>query len=378
MTRRPLALAVLTVACLAAVTEASAAREVVAHAGDLATRPAGLPATTDPARQIESATVRQDLKNGTIGGTVTLRARATAATDSDLVVEFGRSVEGVCQGDEGVVVGTAPGSSSGASYSGRTIKVSDERSEAETAGWNCAFAALNAVGTTDTYDALVGDLTDVLAPPVPKLKIGMKTGRTVKPGRWVKHRIKVSNPGTGTAREVKLKLGTRRAKAKPRRLRLGNIAPGKSRTRTVKVKLTSKKAGRVVVRAVGRKAKARRTLTLRPKIEARPGKGGYFESSDGRVNFTITPGGYLTGFRIFLQVRCGIFPGIPTTTFGYYDFPTVKIPRNGRIDARDKGELYTTRLEATVDGNRVKDGYFSYNGPHFCSGSDRWTARPRN
>ena len=43
----------------------------------------------DPARQIEKAVVTQDLKAGTIGGTVTLRGPATTATASRLVIEFG-------------------------------------------------------------------------------------------------------------------------------------------------------------------------------------------------------------------------------------------------------------------------------------------------
>src|SRR5690606_17939734 len=118
-----------------------------------------------------------------------------------------------------------------------------------------------------------------------------------------------------------------------------------------RVRLTRRKQGAVKLVASAGKLRARAKVAVKRKTVVRrtpPGAGSY---SGSGVDFRITPNRYLTGFRITLPITCGGYPDLPTTTWGHYSFRTVRIPASGRIDATEKGDLYTAYLEATVRGN---------------------------
>lgn len=352
-------------------------REVIGRTGTLSFRPPGMPDSPDPARQIESVTVTQDLVKSTIGGVVTLRALPTATDPADIVLEFGQLNGAGCKGDSSIVAGSEPGSSPVAEYVDRTITIEAHRPAARSAEWNCAVAMLVESGGVDRYDVLTGTLTDELAPRAPELELKLRKQIVLRPGRWKKVRLVVSNPGTSTARNVRLRFERKRIRVRKVKSRLGHIRSGQRKARTIRVKLASKRPGRLGVRAAGREVEVETELKVFPPIRFGPSLYGRYESisNDPGVRFRITRNHNIAGFRIYMAVTCGVSPRRLTTTYRSYHFPRVRIPASGRVEAADSNDRRRIRFKATLSGGRVKRGYFSYHGPNYCFGSERWTAR---
>ena len=76
-----------------------------------------------------------------------------------------------------------------------------------------------------------------------------------------------------------------------------------------------------------------------------------------------------------MTTRCGIAPDPYTYTTNTYDFPTVKIPRNGIVQARSRGSNYGVSLRLRIVGGKVTRGLFNYAGPAACSAASSFEAR---
>lgn len=118
---------------------------------NLALATAGLPATANPAEQLRSASVRQDLAGSTVSGSFTLQA-APPATESDrgqqgiLSVDFGNDDSGTCFPDENYgrfevsLAGDLTGS--GFTRSGATCTLSRTSAATGWSTWDCAYVAV--------------------------------------------------------------------------------------------------------------------------------------------------------------------------------------------------------------------------------------------
>ena len=378
----------------------------VARTGKLMVRPAGLPSTSEPARRLQSAEVTQDLLNpdGRVTGTIVLAGAASAATAADLHVVFGSLDGSTCFGNAEVVTSTAA-LGAGFTGSGSTITLDGRLPEASYAGWDCAFAQLAVAGqeptAENTYDALIGPLTDVAGEPrlaisdVEMLRSKVKTLKLV-PKVWTTLDVTVANSGTASAPGVVLGGGGKGIKVKGETLDYAIGKDGGEGYGEVQVKLTGnskkskgkkgkggkgKRKGKPVLKlsASGAGASAStRVLVKTIKPPPKPASGTY-ESKDGSVSFTIA-GGKVVNWRGRMQTRCGGYPDLPTYTINTYDFPKVKIARNGIVDATQDGNqggdaAFGAFLQMQVSGSRIRKGYFSYSGPARCFASTSFDAK---
>ena len=108
-------------------------------------------------------------------------------------------------------------------------------------------------------------------PPVtgPKLTLKLKSPGKVKRGKTLVVRAIVKNVGDGPARPltVKARVPKRLAKA-PRAIKVRNLAPGKSVTRKLKVKVkrNARKGKRLKVKVVASSGKVKRTATRTVRV----------------------------------------------------------------------------------------------------------------
>ena len=142
----------------------------------------------------------------------------------------------------------------------------------------------------------------------------------------------------------------------------------------IEVKLTAKtRKTRLRLVASWASVEAGRKVTVRRVAPPARPKPGSYRSTDGSVNLTVTTGKpQVSGFTVRTTTDCGT---IPTTTT--YDFPRTAIPRNGIVDAMERGDLFTTALQLRFSGGKATDGYFSYSGPGGCSANETFTVRRR-
>jgi hypothetical protein len=114
----------------------------------------------------------------------------------------------------------------------------------------------------------------VPVPKTAKLELTVKGVKPLKRNRWLPVRVQVANVGAAAARKVTLRARPARgAKASKRRLRVGTLAPGK--TRTVKLKLRTRRKSSVALTAKSGKVRASEKvpLVLRGRV-TKPPKGG--------------------------------------------------------------------------------------------------------
>lgn len=181
--------------------------------GNLTTRPAGFPRSPDPARNMVSAVVTQDLSGGRVTGTVTLGAAPTPATDSYLGITFGHAENGGCTADFAPGSYLTPPMTGGFTVSGATVTFDLPSEAAATGQWNCASALLYQPGAIDASTAFDG-LSGTLEGPngTPQLRFsgvavdGKPVRKKLKLVPRAKTTIDVSleNPGDGDAGQVVL------------------------------------------------------------------------------------------------------------------------------------------------------------------------------
>lgn len=377
-TMLPLAASLLVPVGPAAALSVVAAPLVDARHGNLTVRPAGMPTSSVPARQLASAKVTQDLVKDRVRATVVLRGIPTTATNAQVHVEFGNAVDNSCHGDVGLSSPTHSGLSSGFTREGRTITLSKAVSEAGYMDWDCAFVAITDPGAQTTYDAVVGGLTNVMARPrlkVATVQLLRKNVRTVKLVRnvWTVLEVRVKNPSRVATTKVVLRGSGKGLRVKT--VRIGKIYDDSSALARLRVKLTRKKATTLKLKVVGSGgAEATRKVGVAStKAPPRPA-AGHYKSEDGRLSFRIKKG-RVVGFRSQQWTTCGGYPDLPTSSWVTYDFPRTVVPRNGIVDARQKHELFTAGLQMKVAGKKATQGYFFYSGPNRCFASSKFTAR---
>lgn len=377
--------AALLLSGLAAPSAALTAADppVDSRVGTLTSRPAGLPSTSTPARQLASAQVRQQMTDDRVSGTFTLRAAPAAASSSTLVVGFGLMVGSSCEGEKewrSPVTGTlAPGFS----RSGATLRLGIAEDEASYQDWNCSYVALvDTAAPATTYDALVGTLSDV--PATPRLRVGQPTVLDKPVSRlklvrnaWTTVRVPVHNDGRVDAERV-------RVTARGKGLRVKGVADkvwaGSERTLLLQVKRVAARSGplRITASTAGAPG-ARRTLrTASVNPPPRP-KPGTYRNQSGTVTFRITAGRTprIKGFRVRTRTTCGGYPSLPTYSMNYYTFPTSPIGGGGVVDRSAREELYTVSLSLRAVGRRVTSARFDYNGPARCRATETFTATRR-
>lgn len=372
----PLAASLLVPAGPAVALSVVAAPLVDARHGDLKVRPAGMPTSGSPARQLARARVTQDLVRDRVRATVVLRGVPTTATNAQLHVEFGWVQDNACQGDMGFTTATASALSPGFTRSGETITFDKAVNEAGYEDWNCAVVALTVPGTTTTYDALIGELTDVLARPrlrISEVRLLRKEPTKVRLVRnvWTVLEVEARNAGRVDATDVTVKGRGKGLRVKG--ARLGRVHADGTGIARIKVKLTRKRATRLklIVRGSGARA-TRKVRVVSRKAPPRPVAGRY-RSTDGDITFRIKDA-KVVGFRAHTLTTCGGYPDLPTYSYNTYDYPTTRVGRDGIVNARQHRELYSVGLEMMASGKRVTQGYFYYSGPDRCHASERFTA----
>lgn len=247
--------------------------------------------------------------------------------------------------------------------------------------WDCVAAFVddsNGGAPTVTYDAFVAPLTDVRESPRLKIKAVRLLGQKKKKLKLVRGiptqiEIKVRNAGKVPSGKLTVKGKGKGLSVTSRRL----DAVGKESDRSGSVKVRLKGARkRTKLRIVATDGSVRSAVTLkvvRVKPPRRPAVGSYRDKS-GRIKFTVRRG-KIIGWRGSMGTRCGGYPDLPTYTFNTYSFRTVKIPRNGIVQAVERGELYSASLRLRIVGGKVSRGLFSYGGPDRCAASATFTAR---
>ncbi len=373
------AVAAMILTTLATAPAARADQRIVAVSGNLTVRPSGLPAGGTPAaRQLDAASVRVVDSDDLTTATVTLRAAPSSAENAQLRLTIGEyDSTGKCDGLIEYHTETAGTLGTGWSRAGATYTLSSS-AEWLLDDYDCAFAAVasDLSASPTTYDLLGGTLSPEYAVPSlqvvavdildsPKLKL--------VPGVWTTIDVDVRNGGPGIAQGLTVSGSGKGLKVRPGGLTY-DLYPDSTGTVEVQVKL-AKGRPKATLSLVAASGPARATTVARIKRgkPAAPLRSGSYRSKDKSVTFKVR-GGKLVGFRIRAQTTCGGYPDFPTYTMNYYSMPTIKLSRSGIIDATDRGDLYTARLEGRASKNKVR-ATFRYSGPDRCRATKTFVAK---
>ncbi len=374
--------AALALLLLAVPPEPAAAKVLVGQKATLTKHANGMPTTTVPGRRLQRAEVEVQIRGGGTDAIdayaeahVTLQGVPATTYDDDavLLLGFGNAKGQSCEIRHVETKGTS-------GNDGRDYEVIENFRNIG-AKWDCVVVALDDGfdGTpTVTYDAMVSPLEDQFASPKPKitgvelLRKKQKTLRLVR-GAWTTLDVEVENTATVEAKSFRVTGGGK--KLKVRASRADELPADWERTAEIKVKPVGKiKRSKLKIVATADGVKTSRSLKVKAvKPPKRPANGTY-ESENGWVDFRIK-NGRVVGWRGYMQTQCGGYPDLPSYTMNTYDFPKVKVPRNGIVNATDKRELYTVSLEMRAVGKKVTSGWFFYGGPARCTASTAFTAK---
>lgn len=361
-----------------------AAASTVARQGDLTNRPAGLPATANPAQQLRSASVRQNLAGSTISGSFTLKASPPAA-------ESDRGQQAPCRSTS-VTTTTAPFSRMRASAGLRSrspaiwpvvasrarephTPLSRATAAAGWSTWNCAYVAVLDENST-VVDGLVGNLSETHGKPAVAIKSVSLLGSARQPfplvrGIWTTFEVELENTGASDARGVVVSGNGKGVRVT--RTRVGAVSTSSGSTATVRVRLIGR-ANRAVVRlrvsrggvAAGRLIRLKRIRPTRPV-------SGRYRDRAGNVTFRIR-NGQVVGFKGKIQSQCGVWPQFTYNT-QQWSFPRTKIRADGIVDRAVRRKNMRLDLRIRVAGRRATQGRFYYSDPGgYCHGSRFFTA----
>lgn len=204
----------------------------------------------DPARQIESTSLRFDNRTARVSADIWLRAAPSAATDSFIAIYLGRwnSDATVCMGSTGVNMTAFGTSVPGLQRDGRHLVLAPfALTNARGLRPTCAFAGTYTDNTSSSQYDVVIDGVDVVGYDRPRLGVGAPAKVKVRPGRFQKVRIKVSNRSrTAAAPGVQLRVrGAGVAVRAPRSV--GALRAGQTKKVTVKVRLKGTRSRSVTV-----------------------------------------------------------------------------------------------------------------------------------
>ena len=268
---------------------ASARADFIATAAD----PSGDAADPSPGRDITSVGMAYNRKEGTLSGYVRFRGspdgvpslitlfagmRTAAGCDGYPAGGFGSYSDEFGSSWLRIDSPTGPVAARGeADKRGFDSEVQTfEASDAALAGrpWDCVVATITEPGNAaNVYDstgpiALVGQ---------PGLSVRVRAPKQFRRNRSYALQIRLSNPGDGAARRVKLRLGKARGlRLSPRARSLGTIAAGKHKTIRVKARFDDRARSltKLVLRASSGRLVAQGTLRLSVRTPRRPRGGG--------------------------------------------------------------------------------------------------------
>jgi hypothetical protein len=289
----PVAVAVAALLLGVAATPAGAT-----HVG-VGEDPAGDAASPHPAHDITGAALAYDRRRGALVGSVRLRGVATAATEGVLTLFAGRRTATGCDGYPAQGLSTftasfraswhvfpAPGEHVGggvdrAEKSGeRTTVQRMEATDRRLAGGtpDCAIATLTQPGDA----SVVLDTTGPIAlRPVPVLGAALRgVPSRLRPGRTARVRVLVTNAGDAPTGRIRLRVaGARGLRVSPSTRTLAPLAAGRTRTATLRVRLSTRARASTRLRVTATAGDQRvrtegRIRLLRPSSGGGGGGGG--------------------------------------------------------------------------------------------------------
>ncbi len=350
-----------------------------------ANRPSGMPTTSAPGRHLSKVTIEvetygQDTPQPSyfVDASVELAGSPGGDPDAELNLGFGNR-----QGDTCNLVALLNQETS--DYSGSQYTFTGYNPDyfpSPTRPWDCVAVFLDdsfsGQAATNTYDALIGSLKDTRHSPQLKLTgidlLGQKLKKLkLVPGVPTKIGISFRNSGKAATGKLTIKGAGKGLKVKAQKApALADDRDG-SATLTVRLRGRQKRSKLRIVVGDG-SVKAVRTLrVIRARAPRRPIAGSY-RSRAGDVTFTVKRG-RITGWYGHMTTRCGGFPDNFTYSPNSYSFRTVKVPRNGIVQATEKGDLYTASLRLRIAGRKATRGQFVYYGPDRCFASVSFTAK---
>lgn len=359
--------------CLAAATVAPVPASAAIHSGQV-TDPSG--DGPDPTRDLVAAEASYDPAGGRLTFTLDLAGPPDPAEPSQYLGAVGRYQQGACSSPNlilGTVIpgsttiwlreddGQSPAESSGdaeRSTSGNRITLSATDPDLKGLDAQCAIALVSDAET----GAVIHDETAVFPireVKVAKLKAKLQgLGSTVRPGRGVKAKVRVANPGNGAATGVRLKLRVKgKAKVSPKAKKLGRIGPGKSRVVAFRVKAARQARGsvRVTARASARNAKgsaaAGRVKVKVPRPRPRP-PATNAKGLAGKLFWGFESYNWNSSSEVFALY-------FVNRKFVHLGMPKGGLPRCGRVTAKTKGGKTSSgcvRYSYDARSGRVKVG----------------------
>lgn len=329
----------------------------------------GMPTTPDPRRHIAAATVSL-AAHGPAGAarqypSASVRlARAAGSERFSVYLGLGHAEGAVCAIDESTLIGTetSPGRAEYRVYG------SADGLPAPAAPYDCAAVATAPTGSDYYHDLVAGRLAPAdLKPSLavgPVRLLGRAQARLrLVPGVRTGVTVTVRNTGPAVASGVRLR--SRGPRLRSSGARVGSLAPGESTTVDLRVRLRGQRATRLRVLAAGAVRAVRRVRVAAAPAPMRP-RAGRYRSADRAVAFRVR-GSRVVGWRATVAARCG---GGSTLRF-----PSVRVPRNGIVQARRAGAQMTRHLEMAIVGGKVTRGRFVVERPSGCVQEIRFTAR---
>ncbi len=269
--------------------------------------PAGDASDPAPGRDIVGAALAYDHRRGALVGQVRFRGVPTMSTSGLLTIFAGMRTPEGCNGYPALgfsrtsdgsftrwhlfeSIGSSVASGSARTTGARTAEQRFEIVDRQLAGKkpDCVIATLTATGDASVVYDTTGPIP---VAPVPVTQLRLRdVPRRLPADRTRRVRVTVSNAGDAPTRPVRLRVSSARGlRATPTTSRLKAIAPGKSRTVTLRVSLTSRARAQTELKMTAtagqQKVQASSRITLqRP---ARPsGSGGSGSGSAPRPPMT--------------------------------------------------------------------------------------------
>lgn len=322
----------------------------------------------DPGRDLNGSTVRYDRATGALRFTIELAGEPAPAGATRYIGGLGhRNAQGDCAAplfmlaaelpdgptiwmrddgepgaaslkaattrrSSGATVSAASQGNANRSISGRTITLSvPENAAFKDGSPGCAIAIVS------DDSGILDDAAVFPVKPVPRagLRVRLAGAKAVRPGRSVRVKVRVTNPGNIATRKVRVKLGMKGAATiRPRARKIGRLRPGTARTFRVRVKAGRKARGKLRLKARANAGNAPGTAIAwpikvkMPPKKAPPASGGL----SGRLFWNLESGAYDRSARVL-----GLY--FSNSRFAHLGMPEHGLPNCGRATAKRKNGI---------------------------------------
>lgn len=350
----------------------------------IANRIPGMPTSSAPGQQLERVSVDIETYGQStsepsyfVKARLELSGQPTGNPDAELNLGFGHS-----QGNSCSLAALLTGETSGARGTVYDFHGHNPRHfPTPSRPWDCVAAfvdnSFDGEPATRTYDALVAPLTDIRHAPrlrITRVDLLGKKQKNLRLVRGVPTWINVSFRNTGKAPSagISVKGSGKGLRVADQRVRA--LSSGSTSSASVKVRLAGpQKRSRLRIVINDGSSRSVRTLRVtRVKPPRRPVSGSY-RSRSGDVSFTVRRG-RIVGWIGTMTTRCGGYPDNFHYSTNTYSFPTVRVPRNGILQAKETAELFSISLRLRISGRKAVQGLFNYYGPDRCFASANFTA----